>query len=87
MKETQLDTEDWKAIRLASQARRAKNRDHAVTALMAARIQFVSRNDGAHLIVDDGRYDFWPGTGAYRRRNGKGMRRGLQRLIAEIKGI
>ncbi len=86
MKETSLDTEDWAAIRKADQERRAANRDAAVTALMAARIQFVSKNDGAHLIVHDGRYDFWPSNGLYRKRNSKQKRRGLQRLIAEIQG-
>jgi hypothetical protein len=76
----------WRALREAGQEKRAANRANAVKLLMAAQIQFVSKNEGAHLIVDHGRFDCWPGTGLYRRRGRKDKRRGINRLIAEIKG-
>lgn len=77
--------EMWREYREASQEKRAVNRAISAQMLVDAGIQFESRNDGAHLIVE-GRYDFWPGTGLWMARGEKTKRRGVRQLIARIKG-
>lgn len=53
--------------------RRASNRENSAQVLTDHGVSFDSRNDGAHLIVTHaGRvFDFWPGTGLFKDRQGK----------------
>lgn len=76
----------FKAMKEESQERRAKNRDQSPRHLEQEYIPYVSKNDGAHLIVgnEDNLVDFWPGTGKWiARKGGKG--RGVHNLIKFIK--
>jgi hypothetical protein len=82
------DGEMWRAIREQSQQKRASNREQSAQLLAAAGLGFVSRNGGAHLIVEGERgeiFDFWPGTGLWMSRADKVKRRGVQRLIKRAK--
>ena len=73
---------DLKKIR---QEKRADNRENSAEYLVQREIPFVSKNGGAHLIVE-GRecpIDFWPGTGKWHSRCGKkGF--GVRNLVAFI---
>jgi len=65
-----------------SKLRRGNNRDNALPILDKREISYVSKNGGAHLIVEgrNGMIDFWPGTGKFISRKGlKG--RGIMKLI------
>lgn len=71
-----------------SKQKRAANRQNGAARLAAAAIQFESKNDGAHLIVQGPGYvvDYWPGTGKWITR---GCRftltgRGIARLIKHL---
>lgn len=59
-----------------SKNRRASNRENSANILAQRGIGFVSKNGGAHLIVDhnDKILDFWPGTGKWICRGGKSGR-------------
>jgi hypothetical protein len=78
------DSEMWREQKKRSQQKRASNRDRSTEMLVLAGIPFVSKNNGAHLIVDN-RYDFWPGTGLWQARDEKRKHRGIRSLIARIK--
>ena len=73
------------AMQEASQQRRSSNRANSAELLRANGVPFVSKNGGAHLIVE-GRecpIDFWPGTGKWHSRCGKkGF--GVRNLVAFI---
>lgn len=81
----------WRDVRPAMQERsrqkRASNRESSAKRLAAEGIDFETKNDGAHLIVTaNGRtVDFWPGTGLWIERGTQGQKRGVQRLINELK--
>ena len=80
--------EFWRDVRpdmiAASKAKRARNRHDSAQLLTAAGIEYVSKNDGAHLIVTDAHIvDFWPGTGRWIVRGGN-EGRGVIGLIALI---
>ena len=65
--------DDFRALKKFGQAKRADNRESSAEYLEQRSIPFVSKNDGAHLIVE-GRecfIDFWPGTGKWNSRCGK----------------
>lgn len=74
-----------------SKQKRAANRQNGATRLAAAGIQFESKNDGAHLIVQakDHVVDYWPGTGKWITRNyrftltGRGIARLLKHLESD----
>ena len=75
--------------RIASKARRAVHRTAAVGALQRAGIPFTSHNSGAHLIVTapSGEvFDYWPGTGLWKRRDTRIDGRGIRGLVTEIQG-
>jgi len=76
--------DDFRAMREFGKAKRESNRDASTRMLTAAGISFVSKNDGAHLIVAE-RYDFWPGTGLWMARGDKTKQRGVSNLIKRIK--
>lgn len=70
----------WGKLR---QDKRAQNRGTSANALTAAGVAFVSKNDGAHLIVE-GSWDFWPGTGLYRSRTLPTQGRGVNNLLRAL---
>lgn len=75
--------EIWNAIRADRRERRHRNRELSPQILDAHGVSYVSKNDGAHLIVSHGELviDFWPGTGKWVVRR-KGMRgRGVRPLL------
>lgn len=81
----------WRDVRPAmqeeSRQKRASNRESSAKMLAAAGIAFEAKNEGAHLIVTaNGRtVDFWPGTGLWIERGTSRQKRGVRRLIAELK--
>ena len=81
----------WRDVRPAiqeeSRKKRASNRESSAKMLAAAGIAFEAKNEGAHLIVTaNGRtVDFWPGTGLWIERGASRQKRGVRRLIAELK--
>lgn len=78
--------EVFNAMRAASQAKRANNREHSAQQLREAGIAFTAHNGGAHLVVAGGRFDTWPGTGLWKERSGQRRRgRGVRNLIALLK--
>lgn len=74
---------DWGKLKME---KRARNRQASPEMLTAKGIHFVSKNNGAHLIVEGCKdlIDFWPGTGKWIVRGGR-EGRGVQNLIALIK--
>lgn len=77
---------DWSAHRQESRERRASNRSSSADILRERGVDFVIRNDGAHLIVRYGAAtaDFWPGTGKYRVRPDGKYKRGVFNLLKDI---
>ncbi len=76
----------WHDLKLASQIKRANNRESSAQLLTNAEIVFTSHNNDAHLIVEGatGYIDFWPGTGRWNCRSGKkGF--GVMNLIKYVK--
>lgn len=79
--------EFWRDVNRARQDKRADNRVQSSDYLEHRAIPFVSKNGGAHLIVEgrDCFIDFWPGTGKWVARNGvKGF--GVRSLVTYITG-
>lgn len=81
---------DWDAQRRESQQRRARHREQSAAVLRERGIPFNVHNKGAHLIVNGPKgsriaFDFWPGTGLWKERNG-GTRRG-RGVMALIKAL
>lgn len=72
------------ALKERSRQKRAANREQSARMLSESGIQFLSRNDGAHLIVTGANgktYDFWPGTGLWQMRGSSKQLRGVRSLI------
>ncbi len=65
----------------ASKQRRAANRENSAQLLREHGVPFVSKNSGAHLVIDGGWADFWPGTGLWIIRITKQRERGVFPLI------
>lgn len=84
MQDEMSDTEMWREVRKAKQEKRAENTLRSTEILVIAGIPFVSKNNGAHLIVD-GRFDFWPSTGLWVERGKTRKNRGIRNLIDRIK--
>lgn len=71
----------------ASKLRRASNRENSASILSDHRVHFVSKNDGAHLIVkNNGKVvDFWPGTGLWIDRSNQSKKaRGVFPLLKHL---
>lgn len=77
------DTEMWREHKRQRQDKRASNRDRSTEILVLANIKFVSKNNGAHLVVAE-RFDFWPGTGLWMERGKAKKYRGIRSLIERI---
>lgn len=82
--EEMSDSEMWREHKKRGQDKRASNRDRSTEILVLAGISFVSKNNGAHLIVAE-RFDFWPGTGLWMERGRAHKHRGIRSLIERIK--
>jgi hypothetical protein len=71
--------EMFRAINKQRQEARASHRKTSPEHLRAAGVNFLTKNDGAHLVVTTkrGLLDFWPGTGLWidrtTRREGRGV--------------
>lgn len=78
----------FRAMKDVSQEQRAANREASARALTDAGVKFVSKNEGAHLIVQIGRVvvDFWPGTGKWICRGGGRQGRGVFNMLKIRKG-
>ena len=78
--------EDMKAYREYSRDKKERNLAYSTALLMENGIQFESRNDGLHLLIETakGRVNFFPSTGLY---NGALSGRGVKNLLKELKGI
>ncbi|MES0444918.1 MAG: hypothetical protein ABUJ92_00095 [Desulfobacterales bacterium] len=74
--------ETFNALKDLSREKRARNREASPEILTRKGILFESKNLGAHLIVQgrDCVIDFWPGTGKFFARGGRGGR-GVYNLI------
>ena len=70
----------FKAKRQHSQIKRAMNRNWSSKELSNRGVPFVSKNGGAHLIVD-GHINFWPGTGRWGDLNTPNGGRGITSLL------
>ena len=72
-----------------SRVSRRDKRKEGASALAGVGIPFLSKNYGAHLIVNprsaSKRVDFWPGTGLWRNYWGKPEGRGLDSLLSYLK--
>jgi hypothetical protein len=70
-------------LREESIERRAKHRQSAPEILAEHGVSFISRNSGAHLIVEHGgvTFDFWPGTGKFTQRGITKSGRGIFNLL------
>jgi hypothetical protein len=71
-------------IRRAAQDQRAHNRASSVARLREAGIAFEPQDKENILLVVAGVWDFFPGTGMYRKPDGSASGRGVANLIAEI---
>lgn len=77
--------EVFNTLKKLRQEKRADNRENSAEYLAQRSIPFLSKNEGAHLIVEgrDCFIDFWPGTGRWNSRCGtKGF--GVRNLVAFI---
>ena len=78
-------------LKRISRLKRQSNRDNGQSELFVRNIEFLVRNEGAHLIVCQGtahRVDYWPGTGLWQSAGGYSGR-GIRSLLAflERRGI
>lgn len=72
--------------REASRVKRASNRERGEQHLADAKIPFVSKNNGAHLIIMD-RINYWPGTGLWQDRMTPSKGRGVRRLLDYVRTL
>jgi hypothetical protein len=75
--------EIFHALNEYRQQRRRDNTIASTKILNDRGITFISKNNGAHLIV--GRYNFWPSTGLFADRKTNQRGRGVFNLIKKIK--
>ncbi len=71
-------------MKVCSQEKRCNNRLSSAELLRSRGVEFVSKNDGAHLIIDN-RIDFWPGTGKWNFRGEAKYHRGVFKLLKRLK--
>lgn len=59
--------EDYRAWDMRKKEVKAKNRAESIERLNTSMIQFYSKNNGEHLILNgvEGVIDFWPSTGRW----------------------
>lgn len=76
--------EIFRTMRKYKKDKRKKNTNSSTLLLQSFGISFISKNNGAHLII--GNYDFWPSTGLFIHRKTQMKGRGIFRLVELIKG-
>lgn len=79
------DTGDyWRDVNEYRQQQRTKRRSEAPELLRRAGIKFSVRNDGAHILINNGevRGHFWPGTGRWKIGDVEGF--GIEKLLAHL---
>jgi hypothetical protein len=79
-----LDKQFYTHLKEAGRERRANNREASTQILKNRGVHFTTKN-GIHLIVDHGKYDFWPSTGKYKNRRTGKYGRGVFKLLKELK--
>lgn len=83
------DEMDWKAYKEEQRLRRENNASRSMLLLAEEGINFISRNGGVHLIIEDhcNMFDFWPSTGKWmqRTRGTQTYFRGVRNLLDTIK--
>ena len=89
------EIEEWALKREESRLRRRGHRDKAPELLREAGIEYMSFNNGAHLVVLPGgsKIDFWPGTGKWKERPKRPVQhgslregRGVFNLVKHVNG-
>lgn len=75
----------WNALK---QQKRALNKANSTKLLELAGINFESKNDGYHLVVQhkEGLIDFYPSTGLWKFRNKSESNRGVKKLLEYLNG-
>lgn len=71
---------------MANWQKREYNRIMSKKMLTKAEIPFREFNAGAHLKLEDGQIDFWPGTGLWKDTFNSIEGRGVQMLIDYMRG-
>jgi len=82
--------EYYRVMTNEKKAKRAQNRELSAQLLTNQKIEFTSHNSGAHLVVTPANgivFDFWPGTGKYKRRGDAKFKRGVFHLIDDIQRL
>lgn len=76
---------DYKAYKLK---KKRGNLVFSTNQLIAAGLSFTVHNGGVHLVLmkGDQPIDFWPSTGLWWVRTNRNKRRGIEKLIAYMKG-
>lgn len=80
------DLKDYfRDMKQISQEKRANNRHQSTILLEKLGVKFETKNGGTHLIVSGPNHliDFWPGTGRWIPRCGKGGR-GVRNMLRYI---
>ena len=80
--------EMWPGKTEESKDRRGRNRAWSAAKLRSEGVPFMSKNDGAHLILKrtgHAAIDFWPGTGKWIPRGGGEPRRGIRSLLRYLR--
>ncbi len=72
----------FSALREESRIKKLSNLEQSTNILKEKNINFVSKNNGIHLIV--GNFDFYPSTGKFINRTTKKDGRGIFNLIKKI---
>jgi hypothetical protein len=72
--------------RAEGQVRKQHNKESSTQILERAGVHFTTKNDGVHLIVEEGgkTVDYWPSTGLFIDRADKKRRRGVFRLLKHL---
>lgn len=75
--------DDFRALKQLGKEKRAKNTKSSTEILAKNRIEFESKNLGAHLIVNsnNGLIDFWPSTGKFKLRSSDKYQYGIKNLL------
>jgi len=74
--------EIFRAMAEHRQAKRRANNASSTEILRKNGIEFVSKNNGAHLII--GQYNFWPSTGLFIHRKTNARGRGVFNLLKTL---
>lgn len=79
--------EIYKGMREESQKRKAKNLLTSTNILKEQEIKFKSMNNGVHLFIFNGEFDFYPSTGLFRSRETGKRGRGIYNLLKRLDNL